>query len=245
MLMIKLSKILILLLFSLFLSCTSMNTLKPTRQRLQEFHISRLPVSEQLDIDFLLYFPKDYNPDKKWPLLIFLHGRGERGDDLERVKIHGPTKLIKAGQDFPFIIAAPQCPDTTRWVITKLDRWLSYLLTRLPVDEKRIYLTGLSMGGFGTWIWAGDRPDRFAAIAPVCGGGEVKRAEMLKDIPIWVFHGAKDSTVPVSRSQVMVDALKELGADVRFTIYPEANHDSWTETYNNPELYSWFLEHHK
>jgi predicted peptidase len=160
------------------IACTSMNTLKPSSNRMEEFHLST-SISGPLDINFLLYFPKDYNPDKKWPLLIFLHGKGERGDDLEKVKIHGPAKLIKEGRDFPFIIAAPQCPDSSWWSTVVLDRWLSYLLTRLPVDQTRIYLTGLSMGGFGTWAWAMERPDRFAAIAPICGWGIVNRAFLM------------------------------------------------------------------
>jgi len=109
------------------------------------------------------------------------------------------------------------------------------------IDENRIYVTGLSMGGYGTWDLAIKYPNRFAAIAPVCGGGDPTKASVLKDLPIWVFHGAKDEVVTLDKSQVMVDAIEKTGGSVKFTIYPEANHDSWTETYNNPELYEWFL----
>lgn len=111
------------------------------------------------------------------------------------------------------------------------------------VDPDRVYLTGLSMGGYGTWETAIRNPDRFAAIAPICGGGSRHQARRLKDVPTWVFHGDKDEAVPVGASIEMVDALKAAGGDVQFTRYPEAEHDSWTETYNNPKLYEWFLSH--
>jgi hypothetical protein len=106
-----------------------------------------------------------------------------------------------------------------------------------------MYLTGLSMGGFGTWEYAVNYPDRFAAIAPICGGGNPERAWAIRNLPIWVFHGAKDQAVPIKQSEDMVNALKKVGNDVKFTVYPEAGHDSWTETYNNPALYEWFLKH--
>ena len=110
------------------------------------------------------------------------------------------------------------------------------------MNTGRIYLTGLSMGGYGTWSLAIAYPGRFAAIAPVCGGSEPFFAGRIKDIPAWIFHGAKDSVVPVSKSEEMVNALKKHGSNVKFTVYPEAKHDSWTATYNNPELYEWFLK---
>jgi predicted peptidase len=99
------------------------------------------------------------------------------------------------------------------------------------------------MGGYGTWSLATEYPERFAAIAPICGGGDPKKAHLLKDMPVWVFHGAKDTVVPPERSEEMVNALKEAGGNVQYTVYPEADHDSWTETYNNPKLYEWFLKH--
>ena len=212
---------------------------------MEEVRLDHISFENELNMNFLLYFPENYTPDKEWPLLIFLHGIGERGDDLEKVKIHGPPQKIEQGHEYPFVVAAPQCPVDSRWSVSKLDNWLTWLLTQIPVDEKRIYLTGLSMGGLGTWAWAADRPDRFAAIAPICGGGEVRSAEMLKNLPIWVFHGARDQVIPISRSQEMVDAIDSLGGNIKFTIYHDATHNSWTKTYNNPELVSWFLKHHK
>jgi predicted peptidase len=111
------------------------------------------------------------------------------------------------------------------------------------VDVNRIYLTGLSMGGYGSWTLAAAHPERFAAMAPICGGGDPADAKKLKDIPTWVFHGAKDEVVPPKASEDMVEAIKTEGGDIRYTLYPEANHDSWSETYDNPELYTWFLSH--
>jgi predicted peptidase len=116
---------------------------------------------------------------------------------------------------------------------------------RYKVDKKRIYLTGLSMGGYGTWALAAAYPERFAAIAPICGGGSRIMSLRLKDMPIWVFHGAKDKVVSIEESEEMVKAIRNRGGNVKFTIYPDAGHDSWTESYNNQELYDWFLEHSK
>ncbi len=197
--------------------------------------------------DYLLYLPEDYgNTEEKWPLVLFLHGAGERGDDLDRVAVHGPPKLVSNGKkEFPFILVSPQCPKDDWWTsnlqITGLDALITDIVSRYNVDEDRIYVTGLSMGGFGTWTLAATTPNRFAAIAPICGGGEPETAPLISHLPIWVFHGAKDTVVPLKRSQEMVDALKRTGADVDFTVYPEAGHDSWTETYNNPAFYEWLL----
>lgn len=197
--------------------------------------------------EYLLYLPKDYSTadQKTWPLILFLHGAGERGDSLNLVKEHGPPKLIEEGQDFPFIIASPQCPTGQRWSSDELNILLNDLIRQYKVDKDRIYLTGLSMGGYGTWDLATRYPERFAAIAPICGGGEPKNACQLKDIPTWVFHGAKDEVVFPYQSEKMVEALKACGGDVHYTRYPEAHHDSWTATYANPALYEWFLKHKK
>lgn len=201
-------------------------------------------IGEGGKIKYLYYLPEKYETSNKaWPLILFLHGAGERGKNFKKVKLHGPPKLIENGKKFQFIVVAPQCPPKQWWNNDDLDLLLNYITENYRVDAKRIYLTGLSMGGYGTWALATEYPNRFAAIAPVCGGGDPLKSETLKHIPIWVFHGAKDEIVPIEKSQEMVDALKALGANVKFTIYPEATHDSWTETYNNPALYRWFLKH--
>lgn len=196
-----------------------------------------------LSANYLLYLPEYYTEDKQWPLVLFLHGAGERGSDIEKVKAHGIPKLISEGKEFPFIAVSPQCPDNTFWNVDLLSALLDEIESRYKVDKKRIYLTGLSMGGHGTWSLAIQEPNRFAAIAPVCGWSNPATACRLKDIPIWVFHGAKDFIVPVSSSEQMVEKLKTCETDVKLTIYPEAGHDSWTETYNNDELYTWLLSH--
>lgn len=193
-------------------------------------------------MDYLLYLPKDYDKQESWPLLLFLHGAGERGDDLELVKKHGPPKLVAEGQDFPFIIVSPQCPEDKWWEPLQLVALLDEIGGKYKVDADRICVTGLSMGGFGTWRLAAYIPDRLAAIAPICGGGEAFTAKYFAHLPVWAFHGAKDAGVPLERSQEMVDALKKKGGSPKLTIYPEAGHDSWTETYNNPELYKWLLK---
>ena len=205
-------------------------------------------ITKDVSLRYLLYLPKDYGEKgKKWPLMLFLHGAGERGSNIEVVKKHGPPKLIERGEDLPFIIISPQCPAGTWW--TELPDELMALLDEVEakhaVDPNRIYLTGLSMGGFGSWALGIRHPERFAAVVPVCGGGERYLAERLKDTPVWVFHGAQDQVVPLRESVEMVESLKKAGGDVKLTVYPEAGHDSWTETYDNPELYEWFLSHRK
>lgn len=205
-------------------------------------------ITKKLESKYLLYLPADYEKDakKKWPVIMFLHGIGERGDNLELVKKHGPPKLIEQGKDFDFIIISPQCPNDIWWseqtdvLITLLDE----IEAKYRVDTDRIYLTGLSMGGFGTWALAIRYQNRFAAIAPICGGGNRHMAlRRLKNVPVWAFHGAKDDAVLVEESKVMVDAVNAAGGNAKFTIYPDAKHDSWTQTYDNPQLYEWFLSH--
>ena len=196
---------------------------------------------------YLRFLPPGYgtHPDEKWPLIIFLHGMGERGNDLELVKIHGIPKIIERQPDFPFVVLSPQCPDETTWWDhhLTLKALLDETVANYAVDVHRIYLTGLSMGGYGTWSMATRYPELFAAIAPICGGGFPGLASALKDIPVWAFHGAEDAVVKLEVGQGMVDALRACGGNVRFTVYPGVGHDSWTQTYDNPELYQWFLQH--
>jgi predicted peptidase len=190
---------------------------------------------------YLLYLPKDYELKPSWPLLLFLHGAGERGDNLNLVKMHGPPKLIEAGKEFPFIVVSPQCRKDGWWEPLEVKTLLDEIVEKYKVDQDRIHVTGVSMGGFGTWYLAAFQPDRFAAIVPICGGGDPQGAKRFAHIPAWVFHGAKDPTVPLERSKQMVEALKKSGGDPKFTVYPDAGHDAWTQTYANPQLYEWLL----
>jgi predicted peptidase len=209
-----------------------------------------------IDLQYLLFLPSDFGKDKtkRWPLILFLHGAGERGTNLAKVKVHGPPKIVAKQPDFPFIVASPQCPDGQIWSNESLLALLEEVSREYAVDPSRVYLTGLSMGGYGTWSLGLTHPEKFAAIAPICGGGnlislllaEGAKAQALKTLGVWAFHGAKDPVVPLSESERMVALLKKRGVtDVQLTVYPEAQHDSWTETYDNPKLYEWFLQHHR
>lgn len=177
------------------------------------------------------------------PLVLFLHGAGERGTDLGRVKAHGIAKIVETGAPQPFVAVSPQCPPGTWWVeITDtLHALVDHVAAQRPVDPSRIYLTGLSMGGFGVWRMAAERPHRYAAAVPVCGGGDPRWAPRLATVPIWAFHGDADDVVPVEHSLQMVAALEAIGAPVRLTRYPDVAHDSWTRTFEDPELYRWLL----
>src|SRR5437667_918415 len=195
-------------------------------QRIQSFQ-SNLPPT--INREYLLYLPKAYDPNqsKRWPCILFLHGGGERGHNLELVKRQGLPKILEHCQDFPFIVVSPQCSPHTWWSSNTLNRLLDEIVSVYRVDTDRIYVTGLSMGGFGTWALAMAYPYRFAAIAPICGGGDPDRVCAIKHLPIWNFHGAKDTIVPLEDSEKLVTALRKCGSNVRFTIYPHADHDAW------------------
>lgn len=219
----------------------------PTSRPAQTVETFKKEVTKTFEYKYLLYLPKEYGaPDKKWPLLVFLHGAGERGNNIELVKRHGPPKLIAAGREFPFIVVSPQCPARRWWDPIALDALIDEIVAKYAVDRSRVYLTGLSMGGYGTWALACHHPERFAAIAPICGGGIPYLArEQLAGTPTWAFHGAKDPIVAPSESTRMVDMLKQVNLRAKLTLYPDADHDSWTRTYENAELYDWLLNHQR
>lgn len=216
-----------------FLLCFTVSVLRAGSQQTPEKFIQ--------ETHYLLYLPENYQADTavKWPLLVFLHGSGESGTDLNKVKVHGPPKLVEQGRKFPFIIVSPQA--TNGWQPTVLAGMIRDIKSKLRVNAERVYLTGLSMGGFGTWKLAMEYPEEFAAIAPICGGGDTAKIYRLENMAVWNFHGAKDNAVPLSASEKMMDALKHYNKNAKFTIYPDAGHDSWTETYNNDEFYTWLL----
>lgn len=216
-------------------------------------------------LPYRLLKPIDYQFGKKYPLIIFLHGAGERGDDNAAQLKHAAKDFADEDRrrEYPAYIVMPQCPKDCRWVEVdwKLDahdipaepskpmklvkELLDTMLETAGIDETRVYITGLSMGGFGAWDALARYPDYFAAAAPVCGGADPKTIEKYSELPIWTFHGVKDTVVKVSRSRSMVDALRAAGSDIRYTEYPEAPHDCWTETYKNPELYAWLFAQQK
>jgi len=243
----------ILTLLPLDMLCAPMKTKAQSTNTSLSAKTMKWEVSHSGEMRHLVYLPKDYDAksSKRWPLMLFLHGAGERGSDLKKVTVHGPPKIVKNKPEFPFIIVAPQCPEGERWQNDSLLKLLEHVTAEHKVDAGRVYLTGLSMGGYGTWKLALAYPEKFAAIVPICGGGEYidallanrTKAAALRNLPVWAFHGAKDNVVPVVESERMVNALKKIGVqDVKLTVYPEADHNSWTETYNNPELYDWLLK---
>lgn len=206
------------------------------------------PTDATQKYDYLLFLPKDYGQkDQKWPLVIFLHGGGESGEDVQMVKMHGPPKLVEERpDDFPFVVASPQAPKNVtpnidRWDARLLSQFLDHLLKEFAVDADRVSLTGLSDGGFGTIRWAAREPQRFASIVPICGGGWSYYGKHLKDVPTWMFHGDLDPGVPVRLSQDMAEAIRLAGGEPKLTIYENVGHNSWTATYNNPEVYQWML----
>ncbi|MDB6068725.1 MAG: phospholipase/carboxylesterase [Pedosphaera sp.] len=211
-----------------------------------------------IQADYLLFLPAGYDAagTNRWPLILFLHGIGESGTNVWKTTVHGPAKYIEKHPDFPFIVVSPQCPVGRKWSDQTVLGVLDEVMASQAVDAKRVYLTGLSMGGSGTWSLATTYPERFAAVAPICGSegiigiivsnADKKKAAALKRLPIWAFQNEGDDVVPREESQHMVDALKKFGnKGVKFTVYPQAGHNSWTQTYDNPELYQWFLEHER
>jgi predicted peptidase len=170
-----------------------------------------------------------------------LHGSGERGEDIEKVKIHGPPKLVSQGKAFPFVLVSPQCPTNGRWSAEELSKLVDALTNMYRIDRQRLYVTGLSMGGSGTWSLVAAYPDKFAAAMPMCGRGDLEAVEKLAKTPIWVLVGANDAERTVQNCQEMAVALAKAGCKGRFTLYFELKHDCWTVTYNNPETYEWLL----
>jgi predicted peptidase len=204
-------------------------------------------IAKPVSLDYLLYLPPEYGKDavKRWPLILFLHGVGERGSNPELVKGYGLPQKLESGADLPFIVASPQCPADSYWLLLldDLKALVDDLVGRYAVDPQRIYLTGMSMGATGAWMLGIAYPDLFAAMVPICGRGFPTLAGRLKNMPIRVFHGDADEVVPADESRRMTEALKRHGGNVDLTIYPGVGHDSWTQTYANPELYDWLLQH--
>lgn len=200
-------------------------------------------------LDYLLYLPPDYDDHGEFPVLVFLHGSGERGPDVERIKKFGPPKQIAQGEALPFIVLCPQCPEGERWEQNEHELLflLDHIQAEYAVDEDRVYLTGFSMGAYGAWFMAWKHTTRFAALITVAAGLRAAdvalAAQKLKYIPCWVFHGELDTAVPLSESTRMVEALKDAGGDVRSTIYANYGHEVPNAAYNDPELYAWLLRH--
>ncbi len=197
--------------------------------------------------NYLLYLPENYGKDTaaRWPLLLFLHGSGESGTDVSRVALHGPPELVKNGKKFPFILLSPQSDKPSGWNTDMLYKLLQEIKQRYHIDPDRIYLSGLSMGGYGTWQLAMEHPEEFAAIAPVCAGGDTSNTWKIHNIPVWAFHGADDDVVLPVYGRNMTAAASRYNKNVRFTLYQNTNHNSWDTTYRNDSLYTWLLAQSK
>ena len=203
-------------------------------------------------VHYLLFLPTNYEEQAQSdgaPLMLFLHGMGERGNTAEtvtRVKAHGPPRLLDnpafAG-NFPCVTISPQCKDGFAWSPAQLMLLLDHIEKNYKIDKNRIYVTGLSMGGFGTWMCVNEAPRRFAAAAPICGGAKPEWAEKMTDTPIWTFHGSRDSVVVPTLSERIVDAVRKAGGrKILLTMYEGEGHDSWTRTYNNQLLFDWMFQ---
>lgn len=218
-------------------------------------------------LNYRIYIPENIDAQTKLPLVLVLHGAGERGNDNTKQvnKTYGPQEILAYGQvnNAPAIIIAPQVPTEQMWANTawselahKMEKEPSSAMAMtlelieqykktLPIDTKRMYVTGLSMGGFGTWDVLQRHPNMFAGAIPICGGGDVTMAAVIKDIPIWAFHGSVDNAVNVSRSRDMILAIKKAGGNVLYTEYKDAGHDVWTRTYNNQAVLDWLFTQKK
>lgn len=194
---------------------------------------------------FWLYLPPGYMAaGTAWPLVFFLHGSGERGSDLQRVKVHGPPKLVDQGREFPFILVSPQLDEGRSWEPRELQALSQALQRRLRVDATRVTATGLSLGGHGVWHWASAYPDRLAAIAPVCGFGQPGQACAMRRVPVRAYHGEIDAVVPLAAQAAMVDAVRACGGQAGLIVYPGVGHDAWNLAYADAELYAWLMAQH-
>lgn len=203
-------------------------------------------------VHYWLFVPANYESQLQSggaPLFLFLHGMGERGNesgtDIAKVKVHGPPRLLdnpEFAKKFPCIAVSPQCKNGFAWSPAQLMLLLDHIEKNYKIDKNRVYVTGLSMGGFGTWMCLNESPKRFAAASPICGGAKMEWAEKLMETPIWTFHGDADPVVTINLTKNMVETIKKQGGKkIIFTVYEKVGHDSWTQTYDNPLLYDWLF----
>lgn len=199
---------------------------------------------KKVKYNYLISLPENYDkePGKKWPVIFYLHGRHASGTNLKSIQRYGLPYYISIGKKMDFIVISPQCPWKKNW---SSDDWFNPVFDEVAakyrVDDCRLYLIGMSMGGYGTWALANRLPDRFAAISPMCGGADVKWADTLSRIPTWVFHGTADKVIPISTSEVMVKALENKNDHLKFTRLLNQGHDISTQ-FKNDELYAWLLQ---
>jgi predicted peptidase len=208
-------------------------------------------IEHAVELKYLIYLPHEYDSRSTtlWPLIVYLHGKGDRGDDPNILKMQGLPYYLEQKKDLPFVAIAPQCPLDSEWIfqLEVVYELIRSMHAQYKIDKNRCSLTGNSMGGIGAWHMGINYPHLFAAIVPICGGtypflGYPEAVDRLKETPIWVFHGDDDDVIPVQLSRVLVDRLIKINGNVRFTVYKNTGHDCWTKTYSNPELYLWLAE---
>ncbi len=204
----------------------------------------KLEIRQFENIKYIIRYPDSYCEGEKFPLIIYVHGAGARGNDIDVVKNTAYFNIIEKYENFPFITVAPQCSENT-WIdmFEQLKKFVYKITAENFVDANRIYLMGASMGGYCTWQLAMSLPELFAAIVPICGGGMYWNASRLVNVPVWAFHGAKDDVVHKEESVKMVDAINQHGGSAKLTIYPENQHDAWSDTFANPKVFDWLLSH--
>lgn len=213
---------------------------------IQTAHTCTLP-APALSLRYMRYLPPSYEDSEElFPLVIFLHGAGERGDNLDLVTLHGWPRYAREGTEYPFILISPQLPADHHWCgqVNTLNGLLDHLLSTLRVDPKRVYVTGLSDGGTGTWLWGINNASRFAALIPVCGAGIRWACYELVKTPVWAFHGDADGAIECEESVRLVERVNLCGGNARLTVYPNVGHDCWTHAYTDPALIEWMLEQH-
>ena len=201
-----------------------------------------IKIDQSENVKYIIRFPDGYKNGDRFPVIIFLHGAGSRGNDIHILKNNPYFNIINKHLEFPFITVAPQCSQNTWFdMFEQLKRFVFKIYDENFTDKNKIYLMGASMGGYGTWQLAMSLPELFAAIVPICGGGMYWNASRLVNVPVWAFHGAKDTVVFKEESIKLVDAINKCGGKAKLTIYPENGHDAWSDTYNSQEVFHWLL----
>ncbi len=210
--------------------------------------ISSVYMGGEINIGYYIYLPENFDKSKKYPLVTFLHGAGERGDGSEEalriLEKNALPRYAGEGREYPFILLCPQCPEDIVWnnIVISVKHLIDRVAKEYGADTDRLYCTGISMGGYGTWEMGITYHDCFAAIAPVCGGGFSWRASVLRDMPVWAFHGDADNVVPIENSQMMVDGVNKAGGNAKFTVFPGVEHNSWDPAYLTTDVIEWLLE---
>lgn len=230
--------------------------------------VNKVLKSGPKEMRYVVYVPYEYDPAKEWPLIMFLHGAGERGDDgMKQTEVGIGTWIRRHPDWFPALVIFPQCPEDAFWdcMLGELDEMLRVTREEYNIDASHITLTGLSMGGFGTWLWGALKTGTFAALLPICGGGSdmparaslgmeagspfgsyKSRVAKWQEIPIWAFHGADDEVVPPAQTRQTVEHIQDAGGTrIRYTEYPETNHNSWDKTYGDHKVIKWLLRQDK